>query len=97
MSAMRIEYDRAAVERLMKGPEVKAECLKRAEEAARTVAGLVPSRDRGNVVTGTTDDGAAFGLDSSFWHWWEFGNRYVPARAPLRSGAEAAGLRLEGR
>ena len=94
--AMRMQFDPAAVRRLMSSAEVKAECLRRAEDAARAAADLVPSRDKDNVVSGLTADGAAFGIDSSFWHWWEFGNRYIPARAPLRNGAESAGLRVTG-
>lgn len=94
MAGMRIEWNNANIEHLLTSGEVAAECVRRAEQAADTARKLTPSRDKDAIVSGPTDKGGYVGSTSSFYHFWEWGTRYSAARAPLRSGVEAAGLRF---
>lgn len=86
---------------VLRSPEVKRACLDAAEQVAgeasrigRGAAGsydaeAVETREGARVQADTRGIGAA--------GWIEFGTDTLPAYAPLRRGAEAAGLKPGGR
>lgn len=49
------------------------------------------------VVTGPDGAEGRAMIRSSFWHWDEFGTSKMPARSPLRNGAQQALNRRGGR
>lgn len=93
---MRIVFDEGHIKQTLTTGDVQAELVRRAGEAADRARDLTPSRDKSKVISGPSDIGAYIGSNSSFYHWWEWGTRYSPAYAPLRTGVEAAGLRFVG-
>lgn len=82
------------IDELLTSDGVKKHELQYAEEAAAVTRSLVPSIDKHTVRTKTTDEGVAVVVDSGRWHWWEYGNVKVRARAPLRRGLESTGVKI---
>ncbi len=87
--------------RLKRSPEMRSMLRSRAARAAREATRIGKSFADSYEATVEDDDegvrieGNTGGINAA--SWWEFGTQNNPAVAPLRKGAEAAGLKTTGR
>ena len=83
---------------LMREPGFRADVMRKAQAVQGHAAALAPRKTGDfarSIKVEPTPEGARVYTDIWYGHWVEYGSKNQPPSAPLRRGAQAAGLRLE--